>query len=68
MKKCSVKKTAQSNGYHEVHREDCSRLPKESDQKDLGYHNDCESAVKEAKKTYGKSDGCYYCSESCNNH
>ena len=34
---------------HEVHVETCTRLPETWNRKDLGYHNDCQSAVKEAK-------------------
>jgi hypothetical protein len=58
-----VNKNAQSNGDHEVHTENCNYLP--SDKKDLGDFSNCKDAVTEAKKTYTKPNGCYYCSESC---
>ena len=65
MKNYYVNKNAQSNGDHEVHDEDCSYLPTYSNRKDLGEHSNCKSAVTEAKKTYPKSNGCYYCSKDC---
>jgi hypothetical protein len=58
-----VNNEAQPNGDHEVHTENCIYQP--SDKKDLGNFSNCKDAVAEAKKTYTKSNGCYYCSESC---
>lgn len=58
-----VNNKAQSTGEHEVHTANCSFLP--SDRKYLGEFNNCDDAVKEAKKTYTKVDGCYYCCNSC---
>ena len=60
-----VNKKAQSNGDHEVHQMNCNHLPDLNNQKDLGWHVDCQSAVAEAKKTYPTANGCYFCSESC---
>lgn len=63
MDKYYVNDKAQSSGEHEVHKSGCSYMP--SNKTDLGYHKDCHSAVKEAKKTYSNVDGCYYCCNEC---
>jgi hypothetical protein len=52
-----------SKGDHEVHIEGCTRTP--TDRNNLGQFSNCADAVKEAKKTYSKSNGCYYCSNEC---
>jgi hypothetical protein len=65
MKKYYVNMKAQSNGDHEVHHEDCRYLPDSSNRKYLGEYFYCKEAVKEAKKTYPKSDGCKTCSNEC---
>lgn len=58
-----VNNRSQPNGDHEVHKEGCNYMP--SDKKYLGSHMNCRDAVKEAKKTYPKSNGCYWCSRDC---
>lgn len=63
MKTYYVNNKAQSNGDHEVHTSDCIFIP--SDKKYLGQFSNCNDAVKEAKKTYTKSNGCYTCSNAC---
>lgn len=55
----------QSNGDHEVHKTGCSFMPSAENRKYLGDFYSCSSAVTEAKKTYSKSNGCYYCSKEC---
>ncbi len=60
-----VNKKAQANGDHEVHQSDCPYLPDEANRIDLGNFVDCVGAVKEAKKHYLRSNGCYYCSNKC---
>jgi len=60
-----VNTRAQDNGDHEVHNENCTRLPKEGNQKFLGEFSNCREAVREAKKQYPTANGCYYCSNSC---
>ena len=60
-----VNKQAQSNGDHEVHKSDCSYLPNEGNRQYLGSFENCQDAVKEAKKYYSQSNGCYYCSYAC---
>jgi hypothetical protein len=58
-----VNNKAQANGDHEVHKENCQYLP--SDRKYLGNYSNCAEAVREAKKIYSKSNGCYTCSREC---
>lgn len=62
-----VNKQVQTNGDHEVHNKTngCSYMPSPGNQLDLGYHSDCSGAVREAKKTYSQSNGCYYCCNAC---
>jgi hypothetical protein len=65
MSRYYVNKNAQSNGDHEVHKYECTRLPIEANRLYLGVYDSCAPAVKEAKKTYSTADGCYYCSSDC---
>jgi len=65
MAKYYVNNTAQSNGDHEVHKDGCYWLSLISSKKDLGEHTTCYSAVRKAKETYLKSNGCKTCSEDC---
>lgn len=60
-----VNTSAQDNGDHEVHESGCRYMPLEHNRKHLGVFTSCHSAVKEAKKTYTKADGCYYCCPDC---
>jgi len=60
-----VNKNAQSNGDHEVHSSGCSHMPDQSNQKYLGNFSNCHDAVREAKKYYPQSNGCYHCSLEC---
>lgn len=60
-----VNDIAQSDGYHEVHSEDCSFVPNVNNRTYLGYFNNCKDAVKKAKNTYLKSDGCFWCCRPC---
>lgn len=62
-----VNKNAQSNGDHEVHLTfgACNRLPGYNNRLDLGYRSNCQSAVRQAKNTYWKSNGCWYCCPTC---
>ena len=58
-----VNTVAQPNGDHEVHRDGCSWMP--STRNYLGQFTTCHEAVREAKRTYPKADGCYHCSLAC---
>lgn len=60
-----VNQNAQTGGEHEVHKSDCSYLPKEENRTYLGTFDNCKDAVKEAKKYYSNVDGCYYCCNDC---
>ena len=62
-----VNKNAQPTGEHEVHETTCEKpnMPEPKNRVDLGWHVDCHSAVKEAKKKYSNVDGCYYCCNPC---
>lgn len=60
-----VNKNAQPNGDHEVHTAECSFLPSEDNRIYLGVFSDCYGAVREAKKYFPRSNGCYYCSSAC---
>lgn len=60
-----VNKNAQRNGDHEVHKSGCSYMPDTENRLYLGDFDNCKDAIKEAKKTYPKSNGCYYC---CNEY
>jgi len=60
-----VNKNAQANGDHEVHKSGCSYMPSSENRMYLGDFSNCHGAVREAKKTYPQSNGCYYCSYEC---
>ena len=60
-----VNKNAQDNGDHVVHKTGCMRMPDPKNRLYLGDFASCHGAVREAKKTYKQSDGCYYCSNEC---
>lgn len=60
-----VNKNAQNNGDHEVHVSGCDRMPEPQNRLALGDFNGCQAAVREAKKHYAKSNGCYYCCYEC---
>lgn len=65
MTKYYVNDNAQSNGDHEVHRDDCKELPAQSSRTYLGEFSTCKPAVEEAKKHYKQVNGCKICSNAC---
>lgn len=65
MAKYYVNKQAQNNGDHEVHKSGCSHMPSEKNRLNLGSFNNCQDAVRVAKKSYPQSNGCYWCSNEC---
>ena len=65
MAKYYVNKNAQDNGDHEVHKYDCSWLPKPENREYLGDFSSCRGAVQKAKKKYPTADGCKWCSLEC---
>ena len=60
-----VNMNAQSNGDHEVHTSTCNYLPDARNQLQLGYFDNCGPAVRKAKETYARSNGCYFCCNAC---
>ncbi|PQA89250.1 hypothetical protein [Hyphococcus luteus] len=60
-----VNENAQRNGDHEVHKDGCSHMPAVQNRIYLGDFNSCEPAVAEARKTFPRSNGCYYCCNAC---
>jgi len=58
-----VNRNAQRNGDHEVHKDGCQYMPANNFY--LGNYSNCRDAVKEAKKTYSQSNGCYTCCREC---
>ena len=60
-----VNKNAQANGDHEVHTTGCPYLPNPENRIYLGDFSSCAPAVREAKKHYPQSNGCYWCSREC---
>jgi len=60
-----VNKNAQDNGDHEVHKSGCEWMPDAENRLYLGEFATCHGAVREAKKYYPQSNGCYYCSNEC---
>lgn len=49
--------------HHEVHTEDCHRLP--TAKMYLGAYSSCHQAVNKAKETYADADGCSICCKAC---
>ncbi len=61
-----VNTNAQANGDHEVHAEGCSFIPSNQNRRILGYYNNCQDALNEAKRLgYTRVDGCYWCANAC---
>lgn len=65
MAKYYVNNKAQANGDHEVHKDGCLYLPIIVSKEDLGYHNNCFSAVRKAKTIHSKPNGCFHCCNEC---
>lgn len=53
--------------FHEVHTDTCQHLPYSWNRVNLGWHINCEEAIKEAQRRTGKYDfdGCYHCCREC---
>lgn len=66
--KVYILNTNTENDDQEVHVvNECNHLPSLENQEDLGIHDSCHSAVKEAKRRHPEwsINGCYYCSNAC---
>ncbi|VEG96562.1 Uncharacterised protein [Aeromonas encheleia] len=60
-----VNNKAQPNGDHEVHVSSCTYLAQATNVSSLGHHDNCASAVRQAKLSHTKSNGCYHCCRTC---
>jgi len=58
-----VNRDVPSRGMHEVHESTCSNLPRSWNQRDLGWHIDCQSAVAQASLFYTNVCICNCCSK-----
>lgn len=65
MDKYYVNKNAQANGDHEVHKSGCIFLSESKNRIYLGEFSSCHGVVREAKKHFIQSNGCYYCCNAC---
>lgn len=53
-------------GNHEVHTRTCPRAPERANQRDLGWHDSCQAALKAALELgYESVDGCAFCCPDC---
>lgn len=55
------KNTQITTGYHKIHKEECTRRPKEENTIKLGKFPCSVAAQSEARKYYNNVDGCSYC-------
>ena len=60
-----VNNKAQANGDHEVYKVGCYWLSLVIDKTYLGEHLTCTSAVRKAKQTHARANGCHTCSREC---
>ncbi|TPD62728.1 hypothetical protein FIV46_01225 [Emcibacter nanhaiensis] len=60
-----VNENAQSGGEHEVHRGDCSWLPKRENRIYLGDFSSCHPAISAARAHFLNVDGCAHCCPAC---
>ena len=58
-----VSEEAEDDGGHEVHRDNCYRLP--ILRKYLGLHPTCDAAVAQARKAFEGAVGCRLCAYEC---
>jgi hypothetical protein len=61
-----INMNTQENGENIVHKSTCSYVPGSHQRIFLGYCNNCQDAIKEAKKTYPlTANGCKFCCPEC---
>ena len=60
-----VHKEKHPNEDHEVHKEGCSKMPRDEHRKFLGIFNKCRDALKEARRDYQQVNGCKQCIPEC---
>lgn len=59
-----VNRVPQFNLDHEVHVQGCKYMPE--NKIDLGEFTNCFEAVRESKKHYSQTNGCFFCCNPCN--
>lgn len=64
-KKYYVNNNRQLNGDYEVHVITCEYFSTMYNRTYLGEFETCQEAVREAKKRYQNSNGCFYCCRPC---
>ena len=60
-----VNVNAQSDGYHEVHKDGCPTLPFVHNRKQLGLYQNCRDVLVKASQYYDKVDGFENCIPEC---
>ncbi|MGE7777779.1 hypothetical protein ACQKLP_23895 [Chitinophaga sp. NPDC101104] len=60
-----VNNNPQPNGDYEVHVATCKFFTLMYNVTYLGEFDTCREAVREAKKRYQRTNGCYYCCHPC---
>ncbi len=53
------------SGDHEVHTTGCPHPPAEENRVSLGNHDNCRTAVTQARNHYAQVNGCYWCANAC---
>lgn len=56
---------AKETGEYEMHRSGCKFLPDQTKRYYVGLFGTCNEALKEAKKSFPKSNGCPFCCKAC---
>jgi hypothetical protein len=58
-------RTAQESGEHEIHLEDCRRMPSAESLIYLGIFMSCRHAASQARRHNARANGCPYCCWPC---
>lgn len=63
-----INRDSQENGNYEIHnaKTGCHSLPAEENQVDLGWHEDCNGAVRYAQELYPEVKDRIICCTRCN--
>ncbi len=57
--------TPPEDGEHEVHTEGCPTPPLQMNRLGLGNFSNCQEALRKARESYRKVDGCKNCIPAC---
>jgi hypothetical protein len=63
-----VCRSEHENGDHVVHVDGCSSIDDSSDMIDIGMHDTCEAALREAKQLFDQCNGCFDCCRTIHAH